>query len=135
MTLISDLTSNNPKVILVGNKSDLTESRVITKEQGMDLAQSLGIEYFETSVKDDTKVTEAVDKLVTLICSATTKPTEVPITTMFRPPENSSMQLLDYDRQMAELRNRRKSKEIFHQGTIVFVGCACAILFCAYYFK
>ena len=57
------MNSDNPEIILVGNKSDLTENRVITKEQGMELAQSLGIEYFETSVKDDTNLTEAVDKL------------------------------------------------------------------------
>ena len=60
---IKDMSWENAQVVLVGNKSDLTESRVITKEQGMELAQSLGIEYFETSVKDDTNLTEAVDKL------------------------------------------------------------------------
>ncbi len=132
--LISDLNSDNPEIILVGNKSDLTENRVITKEQGMELAQSLGIEYFETSVNDDTNLTEAVDKLVELVCNAPTKPTEVPITR----PENSGMQLLDCER-VAELPRSWTPKKCgwkgYHQGTIVFVGCGCAMLFLAYYFK
>ena len=67
MTRIKEANLDNPEVILVGNKSDLTESRVITKEQGMELAQSLGIEYFETSAKDGMNVAEVVDKLLDLI--------------------------------------------------------------------
>ncbi len=54
-------------MVLVGNKSDLTESRVITREQGVELAESLEIEYFEASVKNDTNVSETVDKLLDLI--------------------------------------------------------------------
>ncbi len=57
----------NAQVVLVGNKSDLTESRVITKEQGMELAQSLGIEYFEASAKEDINVKQTFETLVDLI--------------------------------------------------------------------
>ena len=54
-------------MVLVGNKSDLTESRVITKEQGEELAQSLGVEYFETSAKQDVNVKQTFETLVDLI--------------------------------------------------------------------
>lgn len=37
--------------ILVGNKVDLTEKRVISTEQGKDFARKYGIEYIETSAK------------------------------------------------------------------------------------
>ena len=56
-------------MVLVGNKSDLTESRVITKEQGEELAQSLGsgVKYFETSAKEDVNVKQTFETLVDLI--------------------------------------------------------------------
>lgn len=57
----------NAQLILVGNKSDLSESRVISQEQGMDLASSLGIEYFETSAKAGTNVRQPFETLVDLI--------------------------------------------------------------------
>jgi len=53
--------------VLVGNKSDLTKSRVITKEQGLELAQSLGVMYFETSAKEDINVKQTFESLVDAI--------------------------------------------------------------------
>lgn len=50
--------------VLVGNKSDLTETRVVTREQGKELAQSVGMEYFETSVKEDINVKEVIDYII-----------------------------------------------------------------------
>ena len=66
---VKDMSWDKAQVVLVGNKSDLTESRVITKEQGEELAQSLGsgVKYFETSVKEDVNVTHTVETLVDLI--------------------------------------------------------------------
>ncbi len=64
---IKDMSWENAQVVLVGNKSDLTESRVITKEQGMELAQSLGIEYFEASAKEDINVKQTFETLVDFI--------------------------------------------------------------------
>ena len=37
-------------MILIGNKLDLEEQRVITKEEGEELAEELGIKFYETSV-------------------------------------------------------------------------------------
>ena len=45
--------------ILVGNKSDWDEKRVITTEQGQALADELGIGYVETSAKTNSQVEDA----------------------------------------------------------------------------
>lgn len=51
--------------ILIGNKSDLTEQRVVTKEMGMALADSINAsEYIETSAKHNENVEEAFNTLV-----------------------------------------------------------------------
>jgi GTPase SAR1 family protein len=44
---------DNPNLglVLVGNKSDLTELRVITEEAGQDFADKHDLMYFETSAK------------------------------------------------------------------------------------
>ncbi|KAE8213324.1 hypothetical protein CF319_g5357 [Tilletia indica] len=45
--------------ILVGNKSDWDDHRVVTEEQGRALAQELGLKYIETSAKTNSNVEEA----------------------------------------------------------------------------
>ena len=50
--------SKDVYMVLIGNKSDLEEQRVITKEEGEELAEELRIEFFETSAKDGTNVEE-----------------------------------------------------------------------------
>ena len=64
---VKDMSWENAQIVLVGNKSDLSESRVITKQQGMDLAESMGVYYFETSAKDDVNVKQTFETLVDLI--------------------------------------------------------------------
>ncbi|KAL4400880.1 GTP-binding protein [Malassezia pachydermatis] len=49
--------------ILVGNKCDWEEKRVVTTEQGQELANELGMQYIETSAKANTNVDEAFFKL------------------------------------------------------------------------
>ena len=44
---------------MVGNKSDLTTKRAVTYEQGKEFADSLGIEFIETSAKNATNVEKA----------------------------------------------------------------------------
>ena len=51
-------------MVLVGNKCDLSEGRVISKEQIAEVAQTLGIPYFETSAKDDFGVKPTFETLV-----------------------------------------------------------------------
>jgi len=45
--------------ILIGNKSDWNDKRVITEQQGRELAQELGIQFMETSAKVNEGVEEA----------------------------------------------------------------------------
>jgi GTPase SAR1 family protein len=45
--------------ILIGNKSDWTDKRVVAEEQGRRLADELGIKFMETSAKQNQGVEEA----------------------------------------------------------------------------
>ena len=53
-------------IVLIGNKSDLKEDRVVSTEEGKELAKKLKIEnhFFETSCKDGENVHEAINDLV-----------------------------------------------------------------------
>jgi len=51
--------SENVNKLLVGNKSDLMSKRAVTFEQGKEFADSLGIEFVETSAKNSTNVEKA----------------------------------------------------------------------------
>eukprot|EP00624_Nannochloropsis_granulata_P001086 evm.model.NODE_1488_length_24496_cov_18.726200.7 len=42
--------------ILIGNKCDMTPQRVVTTEEGQTLANDFGIQFFETSAKNDINV-------------------------------------------------------------------------------
>lgn len=50
--------SENVVLILVGNKSDMTDKRVISTEQGKQLADELGIPFIEASAKTRDNVEE-----------------------------------------------------------------------------
>ena len=43
-------------MILVGNKCDMEDERVISFERGKQLADSLGLEFYETSAKENINV-------------------------------------------------------------------------------
>ena len=45
--------ANKLPIILVGNKCDLADKRVISEQQGNDLAKSIGGKYIETSALND----------------------------------------------------------------------------------
>merc|ERR1712206_37800 len=49
----------NVNKLLVGNKSDLTAKRVVEHDQGKEFADSLGIEFLETSAKTAQNVEQA----------------------------------------------------------------------------
>ena len=44
--------------LIVGNKSDLTDKRVVSTQEGEALAQQYGISFLETSARDNTNVEE-----------------------------------------------------------------------------
>lgn len=51
--------AENVNKLLVGNKADLTSKRVVSTEQGKEFADSLGIEFLETSAKTAQNVEQA----------------------------------------------------------------------------
>ena len=51
--------SENVNKLLVGNKSDLTSKREVSFDQAKEFADSLGIEFVETSAKNATNVEKA----------------------------------------------------------------------------
>jgi len=51
--------SENVNKLLVGNKSDLTSKRAVSFDQAKEFADSLGIEFVETSAKNSTNVEKA----------------------------------------------------------------------------
>ncbi len=58
----SNICENEITLVLVGNKCDI-EQRVISKEQGQEMADSLKINYFETSALNGTGINEAFEGL------------------------------------------------------------------------
>jgi len=59
MSGINELKGKNFPAILIGNKCDLNEDRVISYSKGKELAQSLGINFYETSSKDNINIEES----------------------------------------------------------------------------
>jgi len=52
-----------PVILLVGNKTDLTSSRVVTTEEAKELADSMKLQYLETSAKSGNGVQNAFVQL------------------------------------------------------------------------
>ncbi|CAJ0607466.1 unnamed protein product [Cylicocyclus nassatus] len=56
-----------PKV-LVGNKCDMDGERVVSLERGRQMADQLGLEFFETFAKENIDVKAVFEKLAEIIC-------------------------------------------------------------------
>uniref|UniRef100_UPI00398F5D55 RAB3D, member RAS oncogene family, a n=1 Tax=Pristiophorus japonicus TaxID=55135 RepID=UPI00398F5D55 len=67
-TQIKTYSWDNAQVILVGNKSDLEDDRVVPTEDGRRLADELGFEFFEASAKENANVKQVFERLVDIIC-------------------------------------------------------------------
>ena len=62
-TQIKTYSWDNAQVVLVGNKCDMEDERVISFERGKQLADSLGLEFFETSAKENVNVRVRIEIL------------------------------------------------------------------------
>ncbi|XP_073449639.1 ras-related protein Rab-3B [Aquarana catesbeiana] len=67
-TQIKTYSWDNAQVILVGNKCDMEDERVIPAEKGKHLAEQLGFEFFEASAKENIQVKQVFERLVDIIC-------------------------------------------------------------------
>eukprot|EP01084_Bolivina_argentea_P284695 487989_1 len=63
MRNIEQHTTSNVQLVLIGNKCDLNEDRVISLEQGQQVAKEYSVEFFETSAKSDQNVQESFVQL------------------------------------------------------------------------
>ena len=50
--------------VLVANKNDLEKERKVTRNEGFELAEKLGMEFIETSAKENKNVDEVFDRLL-----------------------------------------------------------------------
>ena len=55
--------NKNVYKLLIGNKSDLDSQRKVSKEEGKEFAQINGMEFFETSAKENYQVQDAFIQL------------------------------------------------------------------------
>lgn len=69
MTQIKTYSWDNAQVILVGNKCDMEDERVISFERGKQLADQLGVEFFETSAKENVNVKVNISSFYSSNCS------------------------------------------------------------------
>ncbi|KAI5622246.1 ras-related protein Rab-3A, partial [Silurus asotus] len=67
-TQIKTYSWENAQVLLVGNKCDLEEERIITVDRGRELSQQLGLGFLEASAKANMNVKQTFECLVDLIC-------------------------------------------------------------------
>ena len=58
MDEIHQYAKENVLIFLVGNKSDLTDKRKVTKKEGQELANQYGIHFLETSAKNRSNINE-----------------------------------------------------------------------------
>jgi len=67
ITVIQEHADAGINIVLVGNKCDLDDygQRQVSYQEGQDLANQFQLQFFETSAKNDTRVTEAYIHLAT----------------------------------------------------------------------
>lgn len=76
-TQVKTFSWDNAQVVLVGNKFDLEAERVVSTERGRRLAGQLGLEFFESSAKENINVELVFERLVDLILERMSKSLDV----------------------------------------------------------
>jgi len=71
---IKELADKTICIMMVGNKADLTEQRVVSQEESINKAKELGIPIMETSALDSSNIHEAFKKLFAVIYTSNIKP-------------------------------------------------------------
>jgi translation elongation factor EF-4 len=65
---VQSFAESNVNIVLIGNKCDLVDAKVIDTEAGRSVAKDFGIAFYEASAKTDTNVQEAFNGLVHQVC-------------------------------------------------------------------
>lgn len=78
---------NNIVVVLVGNKTDLAEDRVITEEEGQEYATRNNMLFVETSAKTAANTSELFELVARRIAQSSTDVMSLPATTAAAPSE------------------------------------------------
>jgi small GTP-binding protein len=84
--LIDDNKSEGAPIILIGNKSDLTEGRTVDAADGENCAIQLGCKFVETSAKSGEGVHDAF-QLIAKAIIASKRQAQQPVTVQSPPPE------------------------------------------------
>ena len=103
---IEDCKLNSPKtvfMILVGNKSDLSENRQVTTEEGEEFATRYGIRFFETSAKDGVNIEETFMESIQFIANRLEK--------NYYDLDNDICGIKKNDRGAVKLSNKKKKEE------------------------
>ena len=64
-------------IIIIGNKCDLEEERIIQKEEAKGYYKKQKLKYVETSCKNGTNIKKAISKICKIIINSQEKPTNV----------------------------------------------------------
>ncbi|CAB1339827.1 unnamed protein product [Coregonus sp. 'balchen'] len=70
---VDEYAPNNIQKILIGNKSDGEEKRLVATEQGNKLAKDYGMDFFETSAFTNYNITESFTRLAEQVLAANKK--------------------------------------------------------------
>ena len=69
MSSVEEHAGSNVNSILIGNKIDLEDERVVTEEEARHFANKFKIKYFETSAKTNIGIQEAIHELMKQVYS------------------------------------------------------------------
>ena len=69
--------TSTPDIVLCGNKVDLENCRSVTSEKAQEMAEELGLPYFETSAATGEGVEDAVDGLLSMVMARIERSLEV----------------------------------------------------------
>nr|XP_054589027.1 ras-related protein Rab-3B isoform X1 [Nothobranchius furzeri]XP_054589028.1 ras-related protein Rab-3B isoform X1 [Nothobranchius furzeri] len=98
-TQIKTYSWDNAQVIMVGNKCDMDQERVVPHEKGKHLADQLGFEYYEASAKENINVRQVFERLVDIICVKMSERVDVEAPA---PPGSKTTRLTDKPAQLSQ---------------------------------
>eukprot|EP00826_Nyctotherus_ovalis_P013016 TRINITY_DN1347_c0_g1_i2.p1 TRINITY_DN1347_c0_g1~~TRINITY_DN1347_c0_g1_i2.p1 ORF type:complete len:136 (-),score=40.00 TRINITY_DN1347_c0_g1_i2:56-463(-) len=64
---LKQVVREDARIIIIGNKADLSSERQVKPEEGAKFAEGCGALFYEASAKDGTNVEEIFNKLITIL--------------------------------------------------------------------